>query len=167
MSDEALKQKYPSMFEGGESKSADIGELEDTPVQDLPHKLTGENALPVRFRGSGQSEGKEYYKKQRLEQFDEDARASSLPDWLISGLREKMRRAMSRSHSIFDVRDNPEFTFKAMLGSLSVKFPDYDGMDRRSEKYPSMGSTRERIEEYLTEDVSPLDSEPGEEATEE
>ena len=167
MSIERLKKKYPSMFEGGESKSADIGELEDTPVQDLPRKLSGENSLPLRFRGSGQSEGRRHYIEERLSAFDEDARSSSLPDWLISGLREKMRRAMSRSHSIFDIKDNPEYTFKAMLGSLSVKFPDYDGMDRRSEKYPSMGSTRERIEEYLTEDVSPLDSEPGEEATEE
>jgi len=166
MSDEALKQKYPSMFEGDDSKGVDIEELEDTPVQDLPRKLSGENSLPLRFRGSGQSEGKEYYKKQRLEQFDEDARASSLPDWLIQGLKEKMERQMNRSHSIFDIKDNPEYTFKAMLGSLSLKFPDYDGMDRRSEKYPSMGSTRERIEEYLTEDVSPLDSEPGEETEE-
>jgi len=155
--DALLREKYPSMYEGESEKSdiADVKSDDTTPSlggsKSKPKKGT-ENSLPLAYRGSGQAAGRKYYLQQRLIDYDEAASASTLPDWLIVSLRQRLETEMKSSVSIFDLKDNDVYTFKGILSKLNLSFPEgAKALEKRSEKYPSMGTPRNIVEGWCRE----------------
>jgi len=176
MSDERLlKQKYPSMYPEQE-KEPDSGKTEQEILDEkypedkkarekeqarlkmkYPSMHGKPEVTPLKYQGmTGQARARKDYIEERIDQFDEDSSDSKLPPEVIVGLHEKMLRQMHRVVSSMEINNNPEFTYKAMLGQLNLRFGgDSQTAIRRAAKYPSMGSIDEQIESWLVEDVRP------------
>jgi len=58
---------------------------------------------------------------------------------------------MRHSVSIFDLKDGP-YTYRDMLTKLNLSFPEGSKpMEKRSERYPSMGTPRDVVEGWCRE----------------